>query len=238
MVMADKELKQMLDNPQVRQMLDYIAQAEGTFGKGLNGYDIAFGGERISDLSRHPGKKYKFKQTDGKENITTAAGRYQILADTSKNLAKRLGLKDFGPEAQDLMALELMREKGALPDVLAGNYEQAINKLGTVWASLPSSPYAQPKKTMQEILGGSDRVPVAVVQRDGQQMIAIPEEGREQAYMETFHNRGYSDNMQAALTNALAQITTARRSLTSAQPLFDDLPTDLDDELMDLIDRA
>ena len=231
------DLRALLNSPNARQMLDYIASAEGTKGKGLDGYNVEFGGGLLQDLSKHPERLHEFTQTDGTKNQTSAAGRYQFLAKTAQGLSKQLGLKDFGPEAQDLMALELIRQKGALPDVLAGNYEGAINKLGSVWASLPSSPYAQPKKSMEEILGGGN-MPVAMVNRGGQQMLAIPEDGREQAFMEGFHRNGYPEPVQATLTNALARVTDARNQLSAEQPLFDDMPTDLDGELLDLIDRA
>lgn len=231
------DLRALLNNPNARTMLDYIASAEGTKGKGMDGYNVAFGGGLLPDLSQHPQQLHTFTQTDGTQNQTSAAGRYQILNSTSQDLSKRLGLKDFSPESQDLMALELIREKGALPNVLAGDYAGAINKLGTVWASLPSSPYAQPKKSMEDILGGG-LIPVAQVVRDGQPMLAIPEDGREHALMEGFHRNGYPEPLQATMTQALARVTDARHQLADEQPLFDDMPTDLDGELLDLIDRA
>jgi hypothetical protein len=53
-------------------------------------------------------------------------------------------------------------QKGALNDVLKGNYQAAIQKLGGTWASLPSSPYAQPRKSWDQIgemLGGGISAP-------------------------------------------------------------------------------
>lgn len=69
------------------------------------------------------------------------------MPKTWDRVQKQLGLEDFGPRSQDLGALELIRQKGALNDVLNGDFGAAINKLGKEWASLPSSPYAQHKRS-------------------------------------------------------------------------------------------
>ncbi|MFW7342864.1 glycoside hydrolase family 104 protein [Pollutimonas sp. H1-120] len=136
-----KELYAYAQDPKVRKFLDVIAQAEGT-----TGYDTAFGGGTIPSLADHPRQLHSFTQTDGKANKTSAAGRYQFLQGTWDDVAGKLGLTDFGPESQDLAAIELMRRNGALDAVLAGDFDTAIQKSGSTWASLPSSPYAQPKR--------------------------------------------------------------------------------------------
>ena len=146
--------QQYLNNPNVRKLLDVIASAEGV----RHGYNTIFGNERFSNLSAHPNVSKQFKQTDGKLNRTTAAGRYQFLKGTWDGLSRQYGLKDFSPQSQDIGAIGLIMQKGALNDVLKGNYQAAIQKLGSTWASLPSSPYAQPKRSQAEInkfLGGS-----------------------------------------------------------------------------------
>ena len=139
--------QQYLNNPNVRKLLDVIASAEGV----RHGYNTIFGNERFGNLSRHPNVRKQFKQTDGKINETTAAGRYQFLKDTWDGLSRQYGLKDFSPQSQDIGAIGLIMQKGALGDVLKGNYQAAIQKLGGTWASLPSSPYAQPKRSQAEI---------------------------------------------------------------------------------------
>lgn len=153
--MATREqLQQALNNPNVRKLLDVIAQAEGV----KHGYNTMFGNERFNNLSAHPNVRKQFKQTDGTTNYTTAAGRYQFLNPTWKTLASQYGLKDFSPRSQDLGAVALIAGRGALNDAIKGNYQSAIQKLGKEWASLPSSPYAQPKRSQAEIdkfLGGA-----------------------------------------------------------------------------------
>lgn len=139
-----EELQPYLQHPNVRQFLDVISAAEGT---DVNGYKTAFGGGAIDSLADHPRKAYNFTQTDGKQNKTTAAGRYQFLQPTWDDVSKQLGLQDFGPQSQDLAAVELLRRNGALPALMNGDFNTAVQKSGTTWASLPSSPYAQPKRS-------------------------------------------------------------------------------------------
>lgn len=136
--------REHMRNPNVHRMLDAISAAEGTDS---HGYRTAFGGSKIESLKDHPRTFHSFTQTDGKPNRTSAAGRYQFLSSTWDDVAGKLGLHDFGPESQDLAALELINRAGALDDVIAGNFDGAIGKLGATWASLPSSPYPQPKRT-------------------------------------------------------------------------------------------
>lgn len=59
-------------------------------------------------------------------------------------------LPDFGRVSQDLAALGRIAARGALPDVLAGNFSAAIGKLNREWASLPGSPYGQGAITMDQ----------------------------------------------------------------------------------------
>lgn len=148
-------LQQAYDNPNVRRFLNAIADAEGV----KYGYNTLFGNQQFGDLSQHPNIKKAFKQTDGKTNYTTAAGRYQFIIDTWNGLAKQYGFKDFSPRNQDLGAIALIAQSGALDDVLMGRYQKAAGKLGGQWASLPSSNYAQPKRSWDQFnkyLGGSN----------------------------------------------------------------------------------
>ncbi|MDC5195565.1 hypothetical protein OHW50_00400 [Acinetobacter baumannii] len=146
--MATREnFEKLLGSPNVQKMLNLIASAEGV----KHGYNTLFGNERLNDLSWHPNVKKEFTQTDGKKNVTTAAGRYQFLKDTWDGVAKQLGLKDFSPKNQDIAAVALLAQNGALPSVLKGDFKTAVQKSGSTWASLPSSPYAQPKRSWKDL---------------------------------------------------------------------------------------
>ena len=149
-----KQYESLLNNPNVRTMLNLIAKAEGVKW----GYNTLFGNQKIDNLTAHPNLKKAFKQTDGKTNYTTAAGRYQFLKGTWDGLARQLGLNDFSPRSQDLGAIALLAQNGALPYVLKGDYQTAVKKSGGTWASLPSSNYAQPKRGwdfVNQQLGGN-----------------------------------------------------------------------------------
>lgn len=138
------QLQEALGNPNVRKMLDLISNTEGTT---KNGYNTAFGGGRFDNLSAHPNVRSSFTQTDGKSNFTTAAGRYQFLKGTWDGLSKQYGFRDFSPQAQDMGAIALLAQNGALKDAMNGDFQSAIQKSGKTWASLPSSQYAQNKKS-------------------------------------------------------------------------------------------
>ena len=149
--------RQYLNDPRVRRVLDVIAKAEGV----KHGYNTIFGNERFNNLSAHPNVRKQFRQTDGKMNVTSAAGRYQFLKDTWDDQARRYKLKDFSPQSQDIAAIGLLIQNGALPYILKGDYQTAMKKSGGTWASLPSSPYAQPKRSQAEIdkwFGGNSTV--------------------------------------------------------------------------------
>ncbi|WP_395303296.1 glycoside hydrolase family 104 protein [Pectobacterium polonicum] len=144
-------LHSALNNPNARSYLDAISRAEGTSGYMNSGYHTMFGGGQISSLSDHPRQLKDFQQTDGTWNKTSAAGRYQFTQKSWDEAAAALGLKDFSPQSQDMAALWLIQRAGQLDNVLNGDFMTATNNLGGVWASLPSSPYAQPKRSQAEM---------------------------------------------------------------------------------------
>lgn len=157
------ELEAALQNPNARKFLDLLSYTEGTQ---KNGYATAFGGGRIDDLSKHPRTSSGFTQADGKKNTTTAAGRYQFLSSTWDEQAKKLGLSDFGAKSQDLAALSLAADSGALKSILSGDFKTAIDKTGGKWASLPSSPHPQGKKSWDAVnkFLGSNYAPSQITQ--------------------------------------------------------------------------
>lgn len=133
----------LLKNDNVRAALDTIARAEGV----RFGYNTLYGNTKILSLDKHPNTKIT------KWGITsTAAGRYQFLFSTWSRLEKLLKLDDFGPLSQDIAALRLIDEKGAIPNLLTGDILTAVFKIRKVWASLPEAGYGQGERTKEEIL--------------------------------------------------------------------------------------
>lgn len=122
------------------KFLDFTSKSEGA------DYNTIVGGKTFEDYSKHPG----VVGLTTPAGPSTAAGRYQITKTTYDDIAARLGIKDFSPESQDKIAQELIRRKGALEDVQAGRFPDAIKKLGGTWASFSSSKYNQPKNTAEK----------------------------------------------------------------------------------------
>lgn len=123
----------------VRKFLNFLGKAEGA------DYDTVVGGSKFSDFRAHP----RIVGLRTAEGPSTAAGKYQIVGTTYDDVAPKIGIRDFSPDSQDKIAIELIRRKGALEDVRSGNFDAAIGKLGGTWASLPSSPYSQPKRSAE-----------------------------------------------------------------------------------------
>src|SRR5262249_14850676 len=69
----------------------------------------------------------------------SAAGRYQITADTFNTLSRQLGLSDFSPHSQDLMAVQYLINVGAINGAVAGDLDAVLPGAAHPWASLPES---------------------------------------------------------------------------------------------------
>jgi muramidase (phage lysozyme) len=82
---------------------------------------------------------------------STAAGRYQLLARYFDTYRSQLRLPDFGPESQDAIAVQQIREQGALADIEAGHVQIAVGKVCDIWASLPGSRYGQHTNSMSSL---------------------------------------------------------------------------------------
>ena len=67
----------------------------------------------------------------------------QLLSRWWDAYRKQLGLKDFSPKSQDAVALQQIKERGALPMIDRGDIRQAIDRCSNIWASLPGAGYGQ-----------------------------------------------------------------------------------------------
>lgn len=140
------------EHKNVKAFLDMLAFSEGTIHYGKNdGYDVLFGGGTFTDYSDHPRQKITRKM--GSTSITsTAAGRYQFLSKTWDAIVKTYGFRGrFIPEAQDLAAIKLIRERKAYDDVVAGKFKSAVTKCRSIWASLPGAGYGQPEHKLEAL---------------------------------------------------------------------------------------
>ena len=133
-----------------RAFLQALQLAEGTALQ-PDPYRVVFGyGHVIQDLSDHPYYTGEWQGAPfGNDQWSTAAGAYQFVRRTWSDLKDTLGLADFCPASQDAAAIELIRSKGALEDVKAGRFVDAVNKVRRIWASLPGAGYGQGERSIQ-----------------------------------------------------------------------------------------
>lgn len=136
-------------NDNVKAFLMVIRHCEGTSDP--DGYRRHFGGDLFTSYADHPRVKKTYKLKKGGTLTSTAAGAYQILEKTWNGLRKNHPgvFNDFEPVSQDRAAVELIRGRKALKDVVEGRFDTAIAKCSLEWASLPGSPYGQPVKTLE-----------------------------------------------------------------------------------------
>jgi muramidase (phage lysozyme) len=137
-----------MENANLQAFLAMIRYAEGT--SGANGYRMLFGGGLFDSFEDHP-RQAVTARLGGSLITSTAAGAYQILARTWDDVRRVLSLPDFSPESQDKAAAFLIRRRGALADVYAGRFDEAVKKCSQEWASLPGSPYGQPVKSLSDV---------------------------------------------------------------------------------------
>lgn len=126
------ENKDYLKDANIQAFLKAIADAEG------GGYDFKYGAVkgrrndpwRFSDYSTHPGP--------GSGGVTTAAGMYQINRVTWQDHGEhRMGLTDFTPETQDLIAVSMLRGLGVIDKIKAGAIEASLSQASKQRAALP-----------------------------------------------------------------------------------------------------
>ena len=130
-------------NNQRKAFLDMLAWSEGTDNgrqKTRNhGYDVIVGGELFTDYSDHPRKLV----TLNPKLKSTGAGRYQLLSCWCGCLPQAAWPERLSPKSQDAVALQQIKERGALPMIDRGDIRQAIDRCSNIWASLPGAGYGQ-----------------------------------------------------------------------------------------------
>ncbi len=128
-------------SPNLKAFLTTIAVSEGTAGKGDNGYNVLVGGALFDNgYADHPRVSVFLP---GLDIHSTAAGRYQIMEHNFDAYKRILGLPDFGHDSQDAIALQLIKECNAIGDIEEGNFDVAVVKCRSRWASFPGSGYGQ-----------------------------------------------------------------------------------------------
>lgn len=141
--------------------LDMLAWSEGTSTSPATkdrGYDVIVTGadrkpETFSDYSAHPFAKGRKSKLITRNGLTSnASGRYQFMLKDYAHYRDLLRLPDFAPLSQDLWAIQLIRERRALPLIQAGRIQEAIARVRNIWASLPGAGYGQPEHALEKLM--------------------------------------------------------------------------------------
>jgi len=135
-------------DPYLRALMRTIAVSEANYPQP---YSILYGGARVSDLSRHPDRCVPIVAGPNLGDCTTAAGRYQFLTTTWKEVAADYHPKrslqstqsvySFEPQYQDAVVYAWLADEEVWgTDVAAilrdGNIEQVLALLSGTWTSL------------------------------------------------------------------------------------------------------
>lgn len=169
------DINEALKSPNVQAFLRVLRAGESS--QDDIAYRTMYGGGTFASFHDHP----RIKNTAA--GITSsAAGAYQFLEKTWNGLDAKYNFPDFSPATQDFAAVALIKGRGALDDVLAGRFDEAVRKCNREWASLPGSPYGQPtitlaraRKTYEEYGGSySEVTPVVTTQPKETKMVPLP----------------------------------------------------------------
>ena len=104
-----------------------------------HGYDVIVGGELFIDYPDHSLQTCHAKPKTQINRRRTLPALFPLVGC----LPQVLGLKDFSPKSQDAVALQQIKERGALPMIDRGDIRQAIDRCSNIWASLPGAGYGQ-----------------------------------------------------------------------------------------------
>lgn len=154
-------IPQQAGGANVVAFLDMLAWSEGTSTSPAtkdDGYDVIVTGadrlpEVFTDYSAHPFSRGRSSKRINSKGLTSnASGRYQFMLRDYAHYRGLLKLKDFGPLSQDVWAIQLIRERRALPLIQAGKIEDAIARVRNIWASLPGAGYGQPEHKLSDLM--------------------------------------------------------------------------------------
>ena len=128
-------------NNQRKAFLDMLAWSEGTDN----------GRQKIEMSVRHPAGELLHEKllrsprklvTLNPKLKSTGAGRYQLLSRWWDAYATA-AVQRTPLQSQDAVALQQIKERGALPMIDRGDIRQAIDRYLNIWASLPGAGYGR-----------------------------------------------------------------------------------------------
>ena len=147
-------------NPNRQAFLDMIAVSEGTSTSPAtqdHGYDVIVTGsdgipETFTDYRAHPFADGRPSKVINSKGLTSnASGRYQFMLRDYLHYKTLLHMPDFGPDSQDAWAIQLIRERSALPLIDGGQFDVAVQRCSNLWASLPGAGYGQHENDLHKL---------------------------------------------------------------------------------------
>lgn len=146
MICVTRSTPDQIGGPNRCAFLDMLAKSEGTstVEGSDDGYNVLVGGTLFDGYDDHPNVLVRLND----KLSSTAAGRYQILHRYWAIYKDQLELKDFSPESQDRVALQQIKERGALGAIDNGNFGDAVALCRNIWASLPGAGYGQRENSL------------------------------------------------------------------------------------------
>ncbi|WP_313934837.1 MULTISPECIES: glycoside hydrolase family protein [unclassified Nostoc] len=135
-------------DPYIRALMRTISASEAN---GNRPYSLLYGGQQVTDLSRHPEICVTIVVGPNTGNCSTAAGRYQIINTTWYNIAPRYHpdpMKmvfwtsySFEPEYQDLVIYRWLNDSKVwgvnISQLLRqGKINEVLRRLSPTWTSL------------------------------------------------------------------------------------------------------
>ena len=101
-------------------------------------YDVIVGGELFTDYPITLANLSRQTQNSNQQAPDAASASFPLVGC----LPQAVYLKDF-PKSQDAVALQQIKERGALPMIDRGDIRQAIDRCSNIWASLPGAGYGR-----------------------------------------------------------------------------------------------
>ena len=120
-------------NNQRKAFLDMLAWSEGTDDgrqKTRNhGYDVIVGGELFTDCTRSPSQTCHAKPKTQINRRRTLPASFPLVGC----LPQAAWPERLLSESQDAVALQQIKERGALPMIDRGDIRQAIDRCSNIW---------------------------------------------------------------------------------------------------------
>ncbi|MEM7650557.1 MAG: hypothetical protein AAF204_00555 [Pseudomonadota bacterium] len=133
-------VKSYFGTVEIRGLLDHIARHESVNGS----YDSVWPNSVKDGLSEMTINEVIAWQESCNDKGSCAAGRYQFMPKTLKGLIENMdnidGTEKFSPNVQDLLAVELMREKG-LDGIVQGkgNINNFVDGIAEIWQAFKNT---------------------------------------------------------------------------------------------------